>query len=112
MPEPTVKLSIDVPKAFLQQALDRKPKWLVATDEQFLGKMFSGGNFDEFFKSYEGFNQKLTEAQRLFLQAVNDISQKVGAKIDAPLIKTTRKKAAARAAEAPPSSERSSPAAQ
>ena len=28
MPEATVRLSIEVPKAFVQQALHRKPKWL------------------------------------------------------------------------------------
>ena len=69
MPEATVKLSIEVPKAFVQQALHRKPKWLSATDEGYLGKMFAAGNFDEFFKNYEGINDKLSEVQKGVLRS-------------------------------------------
>lgn len=93
MPEATVKLSIEVPKAFVQQALHRKPKWLSATDEGYLGKMFAAGNFDEFFKNYEGINDKLSEVQRVYLEAVKEISQRVGSPIVAPpIIQPVRKK--------------------
>jgi len=114
MPEATVKLSIEVPKAFIQQALDRKPKWLSATDEGYLGKMFAAGNFDEFFKNYEGINDKLSEVQRVYLEAVKEISQRVGSPIVAPPIiqpvRKKRSKAGTKATEAPAGSERSTPA--
>ena len=115
MPEATVSLSIEVPKAFLQQALARKPQWLDVTNEQFLGKMFAGGNFDEFFKSYEGSNKELSEAQRVFLQTVKDIANKLGVPIrdppsDRPARKKAGPKAATRAAEAPASPARPTPA--
>jgi len=115
MPEATVSLSIEVPKAFLQQALARKPQWLDVTNEQFLGKMFAGGNFDAFFKTYEGSNKELSEAQRVFLQTVKDIANKLGVPIkvppsDRPARKKAGPKAATRAAEVPASPARPIPA--
>jgi len=92
MPEATTKITIGVAKAFVQQALSRKPAWVKLSDEQFLGKMIAQGNYEGFFKTYQEYEEQLTEADRVYRETVRGIAVKVGAQID-PLPPKFRKKA-------------------
>ena len=99
MPEATARITIDVPKAFLQQALSRKPAWMKLSDEQFLGKMIAQGNYDGFFKAQQEYEEQLAEAGRIYSETVRGIAAKVGAPID-PLPPKSRKRAPRPAAQA------------
>ena len=94
MADNTVKITLEIPKAFHQQMLSRKPAWLTWTEEQFFSRMLALGNFDAFFQQFSECEEKMIEAQKEYREKMKQIGQKLGAPID-PLQEIRRKPAKA-----------------
>jgi len=90
MADNTVKITLELPKAFHQQVLSRKPAWLTWTEEQFFARMLAQGNFDDFFQQFSECEEKMIETQKEYREKMKQIGQKLGVPID-PLQEIRRK---------------------
>lgn len=76
------KITVEIPKTVVAQALAKKPTWMPITDEEFLARMIAKGNYDGFFKQIDEAALHLEAVRLEVAEKLKHIEQTVGTPVN------------------------------